>query len=96
MNILRNDKDKDKAKLRKNEHQQNKKLNFEYKELVELVVFLACIGSHIAGSASHYFMYHYFSKKSNFPFEFKNSRQTCSRHLNASFHQIHNKVKNLF
>ena len=73
-----------------------KKFNFEYDQLPELVLFLACIGSHIAGSASYYYMYQYFSKKANFPFEFKNSRHTCSRHINASLNRIHNQVSRLF
>ena len=81
---------KDKAKI--GNDIQDVKYKFEYTEFPELVLFLACIGSNIAGSAAYYYMYHYFSKKSNFPFEFKNSKHTCSRHLNASFSHIHNKV----
>ncbi|XP_066922877.1 proton-coupled folate transporter-like [Clytia hemisphaerica] len=68
----------------KNENLRQTSLYESFGHLPELVLFFASLGSHISGSACHYYKYFYFSERRNFQFDFRNHKQTCAKHLNTT------------
>jgi len=64
-----------------------------FRRLPEIVVFLSTFGSHLASAACYFFEYRYFADKWNYPFEYKNRRQTCgARHLNKTQLRLESQV----
>ena len=65
-----------------------------FRRLPEIVVFLSTLGNRLAGTACYFFTYRYYARKWNFPFDYKNRRQTCGGvHFNKTQLGLESQVK---